>query len=369
MKQHKNMVVICTIALFFLTMSLLCLTKKAAPYSDSERRKLAQFPETSANRLISGQWMKDFEAYSLDQFPFRDSFRTLKAVSTFYVFGQSDCNGIYLTDGYACELEYPLKEEMLQNAADKFSFLYETYLKETDTSLYFSIIPDKNYFLAASGGYPSMDYDSLFHFMTEQTPYMEFVDLRPFLSIEDYYRTDTHWKQEALPDIASVLMTAMSTPADSISDTSVNTLSKPFYGVYYGHSALPLSGEPLSYLTSPSMNQYIVTSYSSGKPEKKFLYDMDKAYGKDPYEMFLSGSEALITIENPDAATQKELVIFRDSFASSLAPLLASGYSKITLIDIRYMQSSAIGQFVRFTDQDVLFLYSTLVLNNSTALR
>ena len=35
-------------------------------------------------------------------------------------------------------------------------------------------------------------------------------------------------------------------------------------------------------------------------------------------------------------ATDRELVIFRDSFASSLAPLLMEQYAKITLVDIRY---------------------------------
>ena len=38
--------------------------------------------------------------------------------------------------------------------------------------------------------------------------------------------------------------------------------------------------------------------------------------------MFLSGSKSLLTITNPSADTDRELVIFRDSFASSLAPLL-----------------------------------------------
>ena len=96
---------------------------------------------------------------------------------------------------------------------------------------------------------------------------------------------------------------------------------------------------------------------------------MEKAYGKDPYEMFLSGSLPLITIENPNATTDKELVIFRDSFGGSITPLLVEGYAKITLVDIRYITSDLVGMFVDFEDQDVLFLYSTLVLNSSTTLR
>ena len=97
--------------------------------------------------------------------------------------------------------------------------------------------------------------------------------------------------------------------------------------------------------------------------------DMEKAASRDPYEIFLGGADPLIIIENPNAEREKELVVFRDSFGSSLVPLLVSEYSKVTLIDTRYMQSAAIGSFVKFDNQDVLFLYSTLILNNSLAMK
>ena len=97
------------------------------------------------------------------------------------------------------------------------------------------------------------------------------------------------------------------------------------------------------------------------------MYDMEKAVGRDPYEMYLSGSLSVITIENPHATTAKELVIFRDSFGSSLAPLLVEGYAKITILDARYLNEKMIGNFVTFEEQDVLFIHSTGVLNNETA--
>lgn len=85
---------------------------------------------------------------------------------------------------------------------------------------------------------------------------------------------------------------------------------------------------------------------------------MEKGAGNDPYELFLSGSISLLSIENPNAETDRELIVFRDSFGSSLAPLLAEGYAKITLADIRYLPSSQMGKLLDFTDADVLFLYS-----------
>jgi hypothetical protein len=78
----------------------------------------------------------------------------------------------------------------------------------------------------------------------------------------------------------------------------------------------------------------------------------------------------LITIENPEAASDKELILFRDSFGSSIAPLLLGGYSKITMVDLRYISTDLLDNYIDFTKgQDVLFLYSTQILNNSFMLR
>ena len=63
--------------------------KAPAQVSDSERRPLEQFPEVSGESLLSGQFMKDFADYAVDQFPLRDGFRTLNAYLTYYLLGGS----------------------------------------------------------------------------------------------------------------------------------------------------------------------------------------------------------------------------------------------------------------------------------------
>ena len=99
------------------------------------------------------------------------------------------------------------------------------------------------------------------------------------------------------------------------------------------------------------------------------IYNMEKAKGHDAYELFLSGTSALQVIENPAASGEKELLVFRDSFGSSLIPLLVDEYSKITVIDTRYVNSALLGNLVDFHGHDTLFLYSTLILNNSMSMR
>ena len=98
------------------------------------------------------------------------------------------------------------------------------------------------------------------------------------------------------------------------------------------------------------------------------IYDTPKLSGPDPYEVYLSGPQAILTVENPNATTDRELILFRDSFGSSLAPWLLEGYKTVTLVDIRYVSSSLLGEFLTFHGQDILFAYSTLILNSSSTM-
>ena len=95
---------------------------------------------------------------------------------------------------------------------------------------------------------------------------------------------------------------------------------------------------------------------------------MSKADSNDLYDIFFSGNQALIQIVNPKSSSPKELVVFGDSFARSLVPLLSQGYRKITVIDLRLTKYNTLDQVMQFTPrQDVLFLYSTLSFNKSIA--
>ena len=365
--NRKSVVITVLMACFLLVFSVWCFLKTPDTYSDSERRALASMPELSVDSALSAEFMGDFETYATDQFPLRDGFRKLKAWSQYHLFGRLDNNQIYQMDGHLAKLEYPLNPQMLDHAAERFTWIYEKFLKEQDMNVYLSIVPDKNMFLAAENGYPALDYDELERYMTEKLSFMEYIDLYDMLSKDDYYRTDTHWKQENLVDIAEAIGGRMGITLDAEYTEQVS--EHPFYGVFYGQAAVHAEPDVLKFLTNDVLENCIVTSYDTGKPVQVPLYDMAAAAGKDPYEMFTSGSDALVTIENPSAETDRELILFRDSFGSSLAPLLVDGYAKVTLVDTRYVQSAMLGNFIEFDDQDVLFLYSTMMLNSSLGLR
>lgn len=367
MKNRLNIISTAVFAVLILGLSLTCWLKPETAFSESERRDLAPKPELSISTLASGEFMENFEGYTTDQFPLREEFRTLKALFSTKLLGRMENNSIYTYNHHISKIEYPENPEMIEYAIAKFNNIYSKFLKDTDSKIYLSIVPDKNYFLAPQKGCLSLDYPSFIEKFRTGLSYMEYIDIFPLLSADDYYLTDSHWKQENIQDVAALLGNKMGT--DVTAEYQINTLDFPFKGVYAGQSALPTKGDTLKYLTNETLENCVVNYYDTGMPKSGDMYNIEKAQGKDPYEMFLSGTSPLITIERPVSRTHKELILFRDSFGSSLAPLLAEGYRKITVVDIRYVQSDFLGNFIEFNNQDVLFLYSTTLLNNSTALR
>lgn len=365
--KQANKVLVLVMALVLAMISLYAWFKPLDRYSNSERRLLQEFPKLTLSSIDDGKFQKEFETYTLDQFPLRDKLRALKNVTALYGFRQAEVNRLYLYDGYIGKIEYPLSQFMVDNAAKKFRTIYDTYLKDLGGKVYLSVVPDKNYLLGQRAGKLRMDYAKLVDDLTAKTTYMTYIDIFPLLRMEDYYYTDTHWRQEKLVPIAEALARAMGTEIQK--DYQVENMGRPFYGVYYGQLAIPIKPDQVRYLNHKDFVHYQVTSYKTGKPLEAKLYDMDKLDSKDPYEMYLGGNDALLTIENPMAKTDKELLIFRDSFASSIGPLLATGYKKLTLVDIRYINPRLLGTYIDFKGQDVLFLYSTLVLNASTSFK
>lgn len=362
----KSILTIILTALIVLLFGIFLLFGNKQIYSESERRKLMEFPEFNIYEVFSGEYMSDFEKAATDNFPIRDTFRKIKAYTVTNCLMQSDNNGIFVCDGHISKLEYPLQAEMLDHAAQCFENIYKSYFENTDANLYFSIVPDKNMYLSENNNILTIDYQKLISYMKQKTDYMSYIDITNLLSQNDYYFTDSHWKQECITDVAEFIADKMNITL--FNDYKINTVNDSFYGVYYGQSALNFKPDTIKYLTNDIIENCIVTIYPDGKAENVSVYDMQKAYDKDPYEMYLSGNQPIVEIENTDSTSGKKLVIFRDSFGSSLAPLLISGYSRITLIDTRYIHPSILEEFVNDAD-DVLFIYSTLILNSSLAIR
>ena len=128
-KKQKNIyacISFLLVAVLWVSLMMFAWLKPADAFSDTERRVLAQMPENW--KLSDENFSSNFEAYSVDQFPLRDTFRRIKTYTALYVFGQRDVNDLYYADGHVAKIAYPLDEASVLRATGKFQNLYDMYL-------------------------------------------------------------------------------------------------------------------------------------------------------------------------------------------------------------------------------------------------
>lgn len=273
-----------------------------------------------------------------------------------------DANGLIQADGYYMDSIGELRPDSITRFANKVESLTADYLQNAD-NIYYAIVPSKAYFVNDRLETP-FDYDTMTKMLDEGIHSAQKIDLTGALELTDYCVTDPHWKQDKLQGVVDRLGDAMGFSID-LSQMTANTVEN-FTG-QHGYNKEGFPSETLTYLTSDVIDGATVNNYQ--KPDFTKVYDTAALSSDSPYDLFLSGPTPLLTITNPAATSGKNLVIFRDSFACSLAPLLIEQYQTITLVDIRYMASSLLPQYVDFTGKDVLFLYNEQVVNHSEMLR
>ena len=106
-----------------------------------------------------------------------------------------------------------------------------------------------------------------------------------------------------------------------VDDQYTKQVIESFYGVYYNQASLKDDVDMITYLTSDKLDILQVDYLEDGSIDS--VYTPNKKLSLDHYDVFLNGAMALVEINNPNASNDEELLLFRDSFGSSIAPLLA----------------------------------------------
>ena len=358
-KSFKNILISLGFVIVIFSVFILNIVTKDKNISESERRTLQLFPKITVDSIKSSEAMDKFEKYSTDQFALRDTFRTLKSWFNFNVFYQKDNNKLFEKDGVIYKMDYPLNETNLNKSLTKINNVYNRYLKNTNTNVYYAIIPDKNYYLE-NDDHLKIDYERVKELASLKLKDFKYINIWNDLKLDDYYNTDLHWKQENLNNIVYTIEDNMNLVSTKNLKYTKNNLGN-FYGSYYGQLEANISPDTLYTLTNETIQNSSVYNFETQKTGSVYTNETSA----DRYDTFLYGATPLIRIDNPNAKTDKELLLFRDSFGSSLAPLLIENYSSITLIDLRYISSNLLTNYIDFNNQDVLFIYSTLILNQN----
>ena len=356
----KDRVVTIVFLFTIISLFLINVIKKDTDISIAERRKLATMPELTTKSLFDGTYFKKFDSYVTDQFIKRDAFRKIKIdieLST-----KGEYNNLYMYDDYIVEEIFPLNNNSINNLTNKINYIKKTYLNN-NSNIYYTIIPDKNYFV--NNGNLKLDYNKLQDMMKNNLTNLNYINIFDKLTLDNYYKTDTHWKEEDLFNVANTIANQMNFDITN-NNNVVNTITT-FKGSYAGRLSVTKDIDTIKTISNPSTLNSSVYNYETKKYTD--IYDYTKINSLDKYDIYLSGAVPIIDITNNNTSSDKELIVFRDSYGSSLIPLLIEGYKKITVIDIRYISSKILNKYIDFNDQDVLFMYSILTINNSFSIR
>ena len=355
----KDIVVTLVFLFTIISLFLINVIKKDTDISIAERRKLATMPELTTKSLFDGTYFKKFDSYVTDQFIKRDTFRKIKIdieLST-----KGEYNNLYMYDDYIVEEIFPLNTNSINNLTNKINYIKNTYLNN-NSNIYYTIAPDKNYFV--NNGNLKLDYNKLQDMMKNNLTNLNYINIFDKLTLNNYYKTDTHWKQEDLFNVANTIANQMNF---DITNNNVENTVTNFKGSYAGRLSVTKDIDTIKTISSPSIDNSSVYNYETKKYTK--IYDYDKLKSLDKYDIYLNGASGLLKIDNLLENNGKRLIIFRDSYTSSLAPLLISGYKEIILVDTRYISPKVLNNYINFKDADILFLYGTIMANNSYTIR
>lgn len=114
---------------------------------------------------------------------------------------EEQSNNFYVADGAIYEKTGTVNENAILANTEKINKTYQQYLQ--NMNVYFTIIPDKTYYLEDK---LDTDFkDVVENVESNLNRNIQYFDISSVLELEDYYKTDMHWKQENLDNVIDVI--------------------------------------------------------------------------------------------------------------------------------------------------------------------
>lgn len=360
MNKYSSIITFISFAVILSAIGLWLLLAPDPGFSKEERRALESRPEISffdTERSISDQ----LNGYYSDKIPFRPLLRNLKVAFSSTLLMQSSVDGYKVKNGSEYKI---IDNSSIELAERNVKFISEIVNKYySDSRVSYGVIPDKGYY-AGEANHPDSDaIETLFgDFLPKGST---LIDMENELDFSSFYKTDIHVTQAAFMPAAKLI--CQSFGSDYYAESELEELKLgDFRGGLYGQACYAVLPDKMTVLSSS-----LIDAAKAGfnfESASSPLYDLDAFYNSaDPYDVFLGGEKAVITINNSSCKSGRTLVIFRDSYARSIAPLLIKSYSKIILVDFRYMTGASIEEYreaVAPSGSDVLILLSSQIIGS-----
>ncbi len=362
-KFHEGMTV-ALLAMVLLVFAAADLVKADRLFSETENRILAQRPQWSLEKALSGSYEEEYEAYATDQFVSRDTWVMLKTRMDILL-QKKLIKGVYLArDGYLIEQHLPedYDQAMVNKRLDRLLGLTEQYPKAM-----VMLVPTADNILVDKLPPYAVSYDQggLLAQVKEKLGEEHVIDVFPILEEhreeQIYYRTDHHWTTLGAYYGYQQWTQAMDYPPRNFDPRDLVTVSDSFLGTLHSRINLPMEADEIQ-IFPRTASRRIRAVYDFAK-ETTSYYEPSYLETKNQYGYFLDDNHAFIEIDTAYVAKDRELFLIKDSYANTLIPILAPHYEKIYVLDLRYYNGSLFSlmeQYVTSDRVDVLVVYNCI---------
>lgn len=360
--------------IFLLFMAVACgflIFQPDREYSESENRMLAQKPEFSLTSLASGKFMTDMEDYVTDQFFFRDQWISLKVLEDMTL-GKRESNGVYIgKKGYLMQI--PENNPDMDAVQNTLESIRDFAQRNKDINTVMSLVPNAAYIstqlIPANAPVRDQSQDIS---LAEDTvgSFLTFVDLTDTMSSHKdeaiYYKTDHHWTSLGARYAFDTLYSALGIQ-DPAQDYTVYPVTHTFSGTLASKSGYNRSQDTIDIYVPQDVNTECVVNYVEEGEKTASMYESSALDQKDQYEVFFGGNHSRIDISTP-LEENKNLLIFKDSYANCLIPFLQPYFRSIIVIDPRYYYDDVDSLITDNNITDILFLYNVDTFMTDTSL-
>lgn len=326
------------LGLFFF----ISLIKPDQGFSEFENRYLSAKPPFSWEEIWSGSYMKKYEDYVTDQFPFRNQWITGKTLTERLMLKQ-EINGVYFAgDNYFIERhrrEEIFSEQSVKNQESLIAFVrkYTELLGDEHVSVMLvptasAVLTDRLPPLAPTDG-----QTELLEAMRSRMPGGIWVEAYEALlqhrDEEIYYRTDHHWTTlGAFYGYGAWKRGQGEEPPDR-SEFEEICLTDSFTGTLYAKVNMVMKPDSIYAFIRPE--EELSMRLDGAGEWLTSLYATDRLSTRDKYAVFCDGNHAMTEIRT-ELSNGRHLLLIKDSYAHCLAPFFTADFEQITMLDLRY---------------------------------
>ncbi len=353
-----------TVILFFLLLAAMPLFIFLLPqkeFSQEENRYLADFPTFSLETIVDREFMDGFDQYAADHFPLRTSWIGVKTKLE-HLSGKKEINGVYILKDRLIDKVDTVDQENIRKSiremnafAERFDGSTSLMLIPTAAEIYKDKLPK-----GAPGVAQKEEIDKIYGQVKNILTIDVYSSLTSNAKKLTFYRTDHHWTSYGAYLGYSAASKQLGYTPVAVERFNVEHASHRFRGSLYNKTIYDgVEPDSIDLYTYGMRSHVNKVDIFDGKEwhEASDIYFREYLEKKDQYSVFLGQNQPIMTIYT-DAATDNSLLIFKDSFSHSLVPFLALHYSKITLVDLRYLNQS-FENWIDLDDyQQALFCYN-----------